>query len=88
MAYLSRETRAVNAVVVKLIVAAALLGGAGAFATHMARNGFLRGTAAQVAPLVPSIAGFLFLLAFGVAPWLRRRVRARFLRESLRPSLH
>lgn len=84
MAYLPRETRAVNAVVVKLIVLAALLGGAGAFATHMARNGFLRGTAARVAPLVPSLAGFLLLLAFAVAPWLKRRVRTRFLRECLR----
>ena len=86
LAYLSRETGTVSAIVVRLIVGAVLLGGAGAFATHMARNGFIHGTSAQIAPLIPSLAGMLFILAFALAPWLRRRLRARFLRERVRTA--
>ena len=84
MSYLSRETNRVKSIVVAVVIAAVLVGVAGAFATHMARNGFIRGPAAQFAPLVPSLAGFVFIAAFAIAPLVRSRLRVTFLRETPR----
>lgn len=79
--YLRRETDRVRVVAVTLVALAGVLLFVGAIMIHMARNGFITGTAAAAAPLVlyPGLA--IMAATFTLPPLLRRRLRHHFLAE-------
>jgi hypothetical protein len=84
--YLSRETRRIRKVVVTLVVIAGVVGFIGVIATHAARNGYIRGPYAHLAPLILYAALAAMAAVFALPPVLRNSLRRRFLAETRSPK--